>query len=291
MRVLTIVGAAAVAAVVLAGCGKANESGSPVPGQQNQQNQPADAPAKNDKTDKAGGLDNIVEASRKAGTAKIASSIEAEVDGKKLTLSTGEGAVDFANKRSKMSTKMMAPGTEEPGTGMNVIIDGGTGYLQYLIPGQPSAPWMKFDVTAMVGQKGVADMGSYLSIMAGVTKSSEVGKENVRGVDTTHHKVTVDPKKIAEKYPEMKEFIASMMKMAENVAPGSTKGVEEEANKPVEYDLWVDKAGQVARIVQEFKTQGEDGKDVTGRSTTEFYDYGKEVEIAAPPADQIKSGG
>lgn len=280
MRMRTIVGAAAVAAVVLAGCGSANESGSPAAGN------PAPAPGnpqapKADTQSSSGGLDNIVDASRKAGTAKINASIEAEVGGQKLTLNAGEGAVDFANKRSKMATKMADPATGKEGQGMNTVIDGGTGYLQYIMDGQPG-PWMKFDLTAMVGQRGVSDMGSYISLMAGITESKKVGQDAVHGTDTTHYKVTVDPKKIAERYPETKEFIASMMKMAESVAPGSTKGVEEDANKPVQYDLWVDKGGLIYRIVQEFSAKGEDGQDVTGRSTMEFYDYGQPVEITAP---------
>ena len=277
MRVRTIVGAAAVAAVTLAGCGSANNGGSPAPAPANPQAQDAPKPKK----EAGGNLDNIVDASRKAGSAKITASIEAEVGGQKLTLNAGEGAVDFANKRSKMATKMADPATGKEGQGMNTVIDGGTGYLQYIMDGQPG-PWMKFDLTAMVGQRGVSDMGSYISLMAGITESKMVEKDKVHSVDTTHYKVTVDPKKIAERYPETKEFIASMMKMAESVAPGSTKGVEEEANKPVQYDLWVDKGGLIYRIVQEFSAKGEDGQDVTGRSTMEFYDYGQPVEITAP---------
>jgi hypothetical protein len=134
----------------------------------------------------------------------------------------------------------------------------------------------------MVGQRGVSDMGSYISLMAVITQSEKVGQDSVHGVDTIHYKVTVDPKKIAERYPEMKEFIASMMKMAESVAPGSTKGVEEDTSKPTQYDLWVDKGGLIYRITQEFSTKGDDGQDVTGRSITEFYDYGQPVEITAP---------
>ena len=287
MRVRLIIGAAAVAAVALAGCGQTNDSGSPVPGN-GPQDAPGNAPAKSDTS--SGGLDNIVDASRQAGTARMATSIEADLGGTKVTLTAGEGAVDFANKRSTMSTKMSGPGTGEQGGGMNVIIDGGTGYLQYLIEGQPG-PWMKFDLTAMVGQRGASDMGTYLTLMAGITQSSKVAAENVHGVDTTHYKVTVDPQKILEKYPEMKDFIQSMLTMAENVAPGATKGVEEDTNKPTQYDLWVDKGGLIYRIVQEFSTKGDNGQDVTGRSTTEFYDYGKPVEITAPAASEVKGGG
>ena len=273
--------------MALVGCGPTNDSESPVPGN-GPQNAPGNAPAKGDPS--AGGLDNIVDASRKAGTAKLASSIEAEFGGSKVTVSAGEGAVDFANKRSKMSTKMTNPGTGEQGGGMNVIIDGGAGYLQYLMGGQPG-PWMRFDLTAMVGQRGVSDMGTYLTLMAGITQSSKVGEESVHGADTTHYKVTVDPKKILEKYPEMKDSVQSMLKLAESVAPGSTKGVEEDSNKPTQYELWVDKGGLIYRIVQEFSTKGDNGQDVTGRSMTEFYDYGKPVEITAPAANEVKSGG
>jgi hypothetical protein len=288
MRML-IVGAAAVAAVALAGCGSAKDSGSPVPGAgaPGQPGQPGTVPAG---TDQGGGLDGIVDASRKAGTAKLTSSIEAEVGGNKLTVSSGEGAVDFANKRSTMSMKMADPRTGAQGGGTNVIIDGSAGYLQYLVDGQPG-PWMKFDLTAMVGQRGVSDMGTYLTLMAGITQSSEVGKETVHGADTTHYSVTVDPGKILEKYPEMKEFISSMLKLAESVAPGSSKGVEEDANKPAQYDLWVGKGGLIYRITQEFDVKGDNGQDVTGRSTTEFFDYGKPVDIAPPPAGAVKNGG
>jgi hypothetical protein len=283
MRVRLIIGAAAVVAVALAGCGSTTDSASPVPGNGPQQNQPADP-------GKGGGLDNIVDASRKSGTAKLASSIEADLGGNKVTISAGEGAVDFANKRSKMSTKLANPATGEQGGGMNVVIDGTTAYLQYLMEDQPG-PWMKFDLTAMVGQRGVSDMGTYLTLMAGITESSEVGKEAVRGADTTHYRVTVDPKKILEKYPEMKDFLSSMLSMAEKVAPGSTKGVEDDANKPTQYDLWVDRGGLIYRIMQEFKSKGDNGQDVTGRSTTEFYDYGKAVEIVPPPPGEVKNGG
>jgi len=107
--------------------------------------------------------------------------------------------VDFANKRSTMSTKMTDPSTGRQGGGTNVIIDGSAGYLRYLI----------------------------------------------------------DPRKILGKYPEMKDFISAMLKMAENVAPGSTKGVED---KPTQYDLRVDKSGLIYRITQEFNVKGDNGQ-------------------------------
>jgi hypothetical protein len=161
------------------------------------------------------------------------------------------------------------------------LADGTTAYLRYDMGGQ-LGPWMKFDLTAMLGQRGANDMGSYIALMAGITEQQEVGSENVRGVATTHYKVTVDPAKVVEKYPEMKHFIDAMMKAAESVVPGSTKGVAEESMKPSKYDVWVDQAGLIYRVSQEFTTKTEDGREVSGKSSTEYYGYGEAVNITAP---------
>lgn len=211
----------------------------------------------------------------------MAGSTEVNLDGKKMTLVSAEGAIDFANKRSKVVNSMADPATGEQGSGTTVIIDGDTAYLSYLMGGQ-QGPWMKFDLKAMVGERGVSDMGSYIMLMAGITKSSRVGSGTVRGAETTHYKVTVDPNKILERYPELRDLLAALLQTAENVVPGSTKGVAEDAMKPAEYDLWVGKDGLIYRIAQDLKTTTEDGKEVTGRTMTEFYEYGIPVDITAP---------
>lgn len=290
MRVRLIIGAAA-AALALAGCGPAANGGSPVPANRPQDGTNAEQPPANNNDKPANALDNVAEASKKSGTAKVAGSIEAEYGGQKMPFSSSEGAIDFTNKRSTWTTKMTGPGAGgDAGGSSTVIIDGTTGYLRYVIDGKPG-PWAKFDLTVMLGQRGAMDLGSYISFMAGITKSSSVGSEEVRGQEATHYKVTVDPKKILERYPEMREFIDAMMKAAENVVPGSTKGVEEDSTKPAEYDLWVGKDGRIYRVSQDFAVKGDDGQEVKGRSVTEYYDYGAAVEITPPSDSEIKSGG
>jgi hypothetical protein len=294
MRTRLVAGALTVAAAVaLTGCGSAKLGGSPVPGGGNAPAPNASAGAAQPPDTQAGaGLDNIVEASQKAGTAKISGHVDATVDGQTLTVATTEGAVDFTNKKSKSVTTMSMPaGNGDQGGGTTVIIDGSTAYLQYDMGGGRPGPWMKFDLTAMIGQRGVNDMGSFLSLMAGITKSEQVGQESVHGVATTHYKVTIDPNRIMERYPQTKDFLKSMMVAAESVVPGSTKGVQEDAMQPKQYGLWVDKDGRIFRITQDFSfTSKEESKQVSGQSVTEYYDYGAPVDITPPPANEIQNG-
>jgi hypothetical protein len=291
MRTRLVAGALAVAAVALTGCGPAKDSGSPVPGNGNAPAPNASGGAEQPPVAQAGtGLDNIVDVSQKAGTAKIAGHVDATVNGQTVTVSTVEGAVDFTNKRSKTVTRISMPGGNgQQGTGSTVIMDGPTAYLKYDMGGGQPGPWMKFDLTAMIGQRGVNDMGSFLSVMAGITKSEQVGQENVHGVDTTHYTVTIDPNKIMERYPQTKEFLKSMMQAAENVVPGATKGVDADL-QPAQYGLWIDGPGRIYRITRDFSTTDESGKQVTGQSVSEYYDYGAPVDIAPPPAGEVKTG-
>jgi hypothetical protein len=85
-----------------------------------------------------------------------------------------------------------------------------------------------------------------------------------------------------EKHPEAKEFIKSMLATGEKLVPGSSAGIEADASKPKQMDLWIDKDGKIYRLVQETKTKAETGQEVTAKTTTEFYDYGGAVDIKAP---------
>jgi hypothetical protein len=286
MRVRLLIGVVAAAALALSGCGTSSESGSPFAAkpQQNSGSSTEEQPKAEEKKAEPqakGTLNDIDQASRKAGTAKVSGTLVVTTGGQQMTLSTMEGSVDFGNKKSHTITKMASPDGNGQSGGTEVIVDGTSAYLRYDMGGQ-LGPWMKFDLTAMLGQRGANDMGSYIALMAGITEQQEIGSENVRGVATTHYKVTVDPARVVEKYPEMKDFIDAMMKAAESIVPGSTKGVAEESMKPSQYDVWVDQAGLINRVSQDFTTKTEDGNEVSGKSSTEYFEYGGKVDIIVP---------
>jgi hypothetical protein len=97
--------------------------------------------------------------------------------------------------------------------------------------------------------------------------------ETLDGRKVTHHTITVDVQKMADN--QSNETAKKAMQAA--IAGGMT-------NFPV--DVWVDEAGLPARFA--LRTPTPDGKggmtSVTMR--VDYSDWGKEVAIAAPPADQ-----
>lgn len=213
----------------------------------------------------ANALGGAGEASRKAGTAKMATTMEATTGGQTETMGTGAGEVDFANSKYKFSQDMNGSG------GMNTVLLDGVGYLQYNIGGNPG-PWAKLDLAALLG-KGSTDMTGYLNLLQGVSESNEVGSDTVRGVATTHYKIVIDPAKTIEKSPEMKQFLESLKKLG-----GSSADTESE---PMPYDVWLDDQGLVRRMRSETKVAA-DGAEVVAVSTVEYYDYGTPVDITAP---------
>jgi hypothetical protein len=105
----------------------------------------------------------------------------------------------------------------------------------------------------------------------------ELGRETIRGVDTTHYLVVFD----------MKDLLA-------NATPEERAEIEAEGLPPIDclpMDLWISDDGLVNKYVIEM-----DGTDLDGPADEEFesmvidfemYDYGSDIVIEVPPADQV----
>lgn len=115
-----------------------------------------------------------------------------------------------------------------------------------------------------VSQANPADMAKIVSESIDVKK---VGEEKIDGVNTTHYQGTVDFKTALEKYdPELR-------KKAEGMSNGSEK---------LNFDFWTDGENLPRKVVAKATTTENKTFDVT----VLFRDYGKKVNVAAPPADQ-----
>lgn len=105
----------------------------------------------------------------------------------------------------------------------------------------------------------------------------ELGRETIRGVDTTHYLVVFD----------MKDLLA-------NATPEERAEIEAEGLPPIDclpMNLWISDDGLVNKYVIEM-----DGTDLDAAPDEEFesmvidfemYDYGSNIVIEAPPADQV----
>jgi hypothetical protein len=122
--------------------------------------------------------------------------------------------------------------------------------------------WLKSEEVAkpsgtdfVPGAPGGTTPDRILSVLRASSKEvEEVGREEVRGVETTHYRAHLDP----EKY--------------ELYSDG-------EPTKQI-VDAWVDAAGLVRRLSM---------PDGAATMTFELFDFGVKVEVEAPPADEVVS--
>jgi hypothetical protein len=112
----------------------------------------------------------------------------------------------------------------------------------------------------------------------GVSDPQDLGRETVRGVETTHYAVLVDVEKI------MTEADPEALEELEGIGTGFPTG-----ELPVNF--WIGDDGNIYRFSMEF--DGATTPDSGFEAMTmiwEMFDYGAAIEIVAPPADQVTDG-
>jgi hypothetical protein len=97
------------------------------------------------------------------------------------------------------------------------------------------------------------------------------GVEQLRGVEVTHYRATIDPAEAAKRSP------ADLGPLAEPLQAGVGE---------VPVDVWLDSDGLVRKL--EVSITAEDQGQVGSASMGfELWDYGEDVEIELPPADEV----
>ena len=202
---------------------------------------------------------------------------------------TGKGAVDFANRRGRVVTNA-------GGQTIEAVFAGTTVYQH--IPAMAAAgggrDWFKVDFDTLGEAVGVEGLGNLLQSQSSDPAASlqylrgasgevtKVGKEPIRGVDTTWYSTTVDlSRAAAEAPPEVGKTIRQITEAF---------GIE---RIPVE--VWIDSSGRARRVRQEvdYSSSGAAGRFPAGtlpesvEITLEFYDFGTSVSVELPPADEV----
>ena len=261
---------ALLASVLLAACGTGGNSAAPSP-----------------KAERPTPLQTLTLVSAKtsaARTAKLAISVDTSLAGGQSLSMTGQGAIDFAARKLRMTMR-------SAGQTFNVVRIGTTMYLRS--PGQeprPGKPWLKFDLAALSKASGTNldslmqgagnDPTQALDLLKGVSSNiREVGTEQVRGVETTHYKATLDLRKAASQQSQ-----AARKQLA--------RFLDQAQVRSVPADAWVDGQGRLCkmRYAMELKPSASTGT-VTVRTTMELFDYGTTVTVAKPPASQVLDFG
>lgn len=223
-----------------------------------------------------------------AGSSKMFLSVE--TTGDTAVTFEGEGAFDYESRKGLMTldTSSLAAGGFPKELEMR--LDGDIVYMNLgsILPG--GKPWAKIDITkagelgsqfASLSQLGTNnDPSNTLAFVEGVSDDVKtVGKEKVRGTDTTHYSavISLDKAVAAAKTEDAKAAIAQMKEqMGVDTVPG---------------EFWLDAEGRVRRYrstIDLSTVKNPSGEPLKGSSTTtmELFDFGTKVDVKAPPADQ-----
>jgi hypothetical protein len=209
---------------------------------------------------------------------------------------TATGAFDSDRKLLSLSMDMSSlvgsavksiPGLDAP---IEVIETQDTMYLHFPLFAQlvgTGSDWVSVKTgAASPSSFDVADPTAFLDFVQGTGGAvTVVGREQVRGVDTTHMQATLTLRDALDRAPaDQRDRIQRALGQLGQSADGVL-----DASLPL--DVFVDDDGLIRRLAIDFSVP--DKSDESGSSggsasiAIEFFDFGTEVSIEPPPADQV----
>jgi hypothetical protein len=219
---------------------------------------------------------------RAAGSARVSFTLEMTGGEANGTMS-GDGVFDQHGGRMTMDLRGLAGGALGSGKAEVIFRD----LVYYMKLPQAAAAqlptgkaWLKFDLGALSRQQGLdleqlaqlnqSDPSQALQLLSGAEDFEKIGKEDVRGAETTHYRGTVDMSRVAENAPE-------------DLQDDIRKIIEQTGDRAVPMDIWIDRDGLVRRL--RWTQHLPQGTAMTMEE--ELYDFGVDVDAQPPPADEV----
>ncbi|MGH9002227.1 MAG: hypothetical protein ACRDYV_03780 [Acidimicrobiia bacterium] len=226
-------------------------------------------------------------------------------DGNPFSL-TATGASDSSVPLMSLNMDMASiiPGTPPGGATISTIVDGKAVYMRFpdeLAAGLPGGKrWARMDLAALSADAGIdvaslaaqfnsSDPLANIALLTGAAgEVTELGAEDVRGTSTRHLRMTVDLQKATEQLAARLSGPTAERLQAAVTQAAATVGVTQ---MPIE--AWIDADGLPRRLAYEMdlskaKVPGAEGAPATGtaRVSMEFFDFGSDVDVDLPPADE-----
>jgi hypothetical protein len=241
------------------------------------------------------GIANAAQTTASKGGARIALQQTIGTAGGGSLSTRGTGVIDSRTQTGRLTLRTSGgpglPPALARGTTQDVIIDRFTIYLRspLLASVLPSGKrWLKIDVDKLGETIGIdvsmlaqsaQDPSQSMQLLEAVSGDVEkLGEEQVRGVDTTHYRATVD----LRKYP-------SVVPAGSRAAARATidKTIELTGMRMVPVEVWIDGDDVVRRFEQKL-TLGTAGDRVPFSQRIELYDFGTRVDVTPPPAREVR---
>ena len=196
-----------------------------------------------------------------------------KVNGTDVVLS-GVGVLDWAADKGETTYDV-------PGGQVNQRLLGKRLFLAL-----PQQPGIFFELkTADVAASpvgGMVDPTAQLHLLAAVSDAEVVGKEEVRGEETTHYRGTYDVARAIRGTadPQQQAALKSLLGAGARMAQAP-------------YDVFLDDDGRLRRLKQTIEVPASDatgGQKLSVETTLEFYEFGVEVIVKGPPGATIRDG-
>jgi hypothetical protein len=188
------------------------------------------------------------------------SRIEWKLEGKDLpdwALMRSTGSIDYANGRGEMVIK----GKSDSAPEARALFIGNDAYLGVAVGG--TMYWMKSSADDATGAHrfepgpgGTSPDRLLRELVKSSKKVEKLGSEEIRGVTTTHYRAHLDKTKL---------------------------GLRGSADEPGFVDAWIDEQGLPRRIRVPFGGENE------AAGVFDLFDFGVQVDVEVPPADEIVS--
>lgn len=183
---------------------------------------------------------------------------------------SGTGALRFAAGAADATFAVHSNGLD-----VQIVMAGGDVYVKGFGSATPGKPWRKSDpadAADMTAMLKAADPRHTVRMLAAVGTMRPVGQETMNGVPAAHYSVKVDMAKVAQQVPELASEARVAMK----------------AGVQVEYvQVWVGADQLPVRLMTSASVPGNGGKKKVTSQITDYSDWGKPVDIQAPPPDQV----
>ncbi|MEI6570381.1 MAG: hypothetical protein WCO36_02990 [Actinomycetes bacterium] len=225
-------------------------------------------------------ISSSVDAASQVETMRVAGIFSISMSGKASKFDL-DGGVDFKNNSTSLKTSLAdlgIPGLESSKVEIRLV--GETAYIRVgdLIGGIGSAllggkEWISMDLSALGGDSPAgANPANLLAMLRGIADVEEVGTESIRGNQTTHYTGRINMSKAIGAAPSAdKKQVSSVFENLSNEFP---------------VDVWVDEQGRTVKL----STNG-GGSENNFSFSLEFFDFGADLNISAPPASDVGSLG
>lgn len=163
---------------------------------------------------------------------------------------------------------------------LEVVGDGTTIYMRSSKFGSlpNGAKWMSLDLS--LGDEvdpttlPAVDAKGELALLEGVDNAQKLGREDVRGVSTTHYRGALS--------------VADQVKRAREEGEDNIAAVAERAGGPTRVEAWIDAKGLVRRMRLVHSQPAEQGEgSLTIDMRMDFVDFGFEPEIEVPDSSEV----